>query len=211
MTHKIAQEALGDVSPDRFAAMVATHIDALEEYDAHMVLFREDALNADLPADERHVAFPAPSAHAEIEAAIRRDPQENGTTVFTPDYEIVAPPPPSLAQKKAELFDLVSTHERDAIAGVLPAGKIRAYQFREQDIRKADQKRWADVDHDKFNNFEQYNYLERPPEDTKFLEEQAAREDQRNEIQRWAAQLHSDIEDLTEETIEAWEVKPFHG
>jgi hypothetical protein len=215
MTYKISLEALGQIGPDGFAAMVASHIAALQEYDAHMVLVRRDAELADLPDEEHHTAFPPPHAPVEVESAIKRTPKPDGTTTFEPNYEIV---PPSIEQRKERLFAQVSAAEQDAIRTVVPAGKIRAFQFREQDIRKADQARImaeyaaraaagdkTQVDSDKFQN------EHRPAADTRFMEEQAAREDQRNEIQRWAANLHSDIEDLTADTIDAWEMKPFHG
>lgn len=201
MTYKISLEALGQLGPDGFAAMVASHIAALQEYDAHMVLVRRDAELADLPDEERHTEFPPPHAPVEIESSIKRTPKPDGTTTFEPDYEIV---PPSIEQRKEKLFAQVSAAEQDATRAVVPAGKIRAFQFREQDIRKADQARYVAA-------APMIPTEQRPEADTRFLEEQAAREDRRNEIQRWAASLHSDIEDLTADTIDAWEMTPFHG
>ena len=60
-------------------------------------------------------------------------------------------------------------------------------------------------------DFSSFSSAHRPADDTRFLEEQAAREDQRQEIYRWAAEMHSDIEDLTEQTVDAWEMNPFNG
>lgn len=212
MTYKISLEALGQLGPDGFAAMVAFHIAALQEYDAHMVLVRRDAELADLPDEERHTAFPPPSAAIEIESAIKRTANDDGTTTFEPDYEIV---PPSIDMRKQRLFARVSEAEQDAIKAVVPAGKIRAYHFREQDIRKADQARYAaavkDAEPGTQIDFAKFIDEHRSVTDTRFLQQQDSRDDQRNEIQRWAANLHSDIEDLSADTIDAWEMKPFHG
>lgn len=194
MTYKLAIEALGPSTPEAFAIMVHNRIVTLQEYDAHEAIVREHALIEDMPPAERYVSLAVPAAPVEVDAAIKHTPREDGTTEFAADYEFVGP---SFETKKARLFDQVSAAERDAIAAVVPAGKVRAFQFREADIRKADQQRHVGED--------------RPLSDTRFLDEQAAREDQRNEIVRWAAGLHSDIEDLTPDTIDAWEMKPFHG
>lgn len=209
MTFKITTEQLGQISPDGFAQMVAARIETLREYDAHEAVVRQHAAVPDMV--DRWVSLAVPQS--DLDAAIRVTPQADGTHTFAPDYEIV---PPSLEKRKAVLFDQVSAAERDAIRGVLPPGKIRAYQFREQDIRQADQARFTDslrsAEHpENVMAFEEFAKATRPAADTHFLDEQAAREDQRNEIQRWAANLHSDIEDLTEATVDAWVMKPFHG
>lgn len=206
MTLKIASDALGPYSADGFAAAVAARIDVLREYDTHEVVVRQHAADENMPVAERWVTLAVPQS--DLDAAIRVTANADGTHTFEPDYEIV---PPALDKRKAALFAQVNEAERAALLAVLPQGKVRAYQFRDADIRKADQVRWTTVDHQQYPNFDQYSYLSRPPEDTKFMDEQAARDDQRNEIQRWAANLHSDIEDLTEATIDAFEVKPFNG
>lgn len=213
MTYKLAVESLGQLTAAAFAVMVHNRIATLQEYDAHEAIVRQHALIEDMPAAERYVSLAVPAAPVEVDAAIRRTPRENGATEFTADYEIVGP---SFETKKARLFDQVSAAERDAIAAVVPAGKVRAFHFREMDIRKADSIRYQtavvglakDVQPPDFASFTAEN---RPLSDNRFLDEQAAREDQRNEIMRWAAGLHSDIEDLTSDTIDAWEMKPFRG
>lgn len=188
MTYKISLEALGQLGPDGFAKLVTDHIAALKEYDAHLVLVRRDAEIADLPDAERHIAFPPPWAHAEVVSAIRVIPRDDGTSDFVPDYEIAGP---TLEQKKAKLFDQVSAAEREAIASILPSGKVRLYQFRHADIMAIKEE-------------------ERSVADNQFLSEQAVRDTTYNKVVRWAAQLHSDIEDLTAETIDAWKLEPFH-
>jgi hypothetical protein len=189
MTYRISSEALGDVSSEAFAALVEAHIATLREYDAHEAIVRKHAADPDMKPEDRWTTLAVPVPAPEIDAAIRRTPKEDGTTEFAADYELVGP---SLEAKKQWLVDLVSAAEHQAMIGVLAPRKVRAYQFHEADILKADAAR-------------------RSPQDRRFLEEQAAREDQRQEIARWGANLHCEIEDLTEETIDGFEVKPFHG
>lgn len=213
MTYKISIETLAQIgSADAFAQLVEQRIATLREYDAHEAIVRQHAAIEDMPAEERYVHLAVPEApFAEVDAAIRRVGNPDGTSQFSADYEIVGP---SFDVKKARLAEQVAHAEAEALAAVLPPGKVRAFQFREADIRKADQARYAaelakqplmPID---FARFVDQN---RPDEDARFLDEQAAREDRRNEIARHAAQLQSDIEDLTAETIDAWVMKPFHG
>jgi hypothetical protein len=208
MTYKISIEALGNLTAEGFAKLVEQRIATLREYDVHEAIVRQHATVEDMPDEERYVHLAVPAApFAEVDSAIRRSRREDGTSEFTADYEIVGP---SFEVRKARLFEQVSRAEAEALAAVLPAGKVRAFQFREMDIRRADQLRHVAVlANDPAADFDFVKA--RPPADTRFLDEQAAREDQRNEIARHAAQLHSDIEDLTPDTIDAFEVKPFHG
>lgn len=208
MTFKIELERLGPLGADGFAKLIEQHIATLKEYDEHEAVVREHAADLDKPEGERWQSLAVPAAPIEIDGSIKRTLRPDGTTEFTPDYEIAGP---SFVVRKSRLLDAVSAAERDAIAAVAPAGKLRAFQFREQDIRAADHARWADVDHEKYPNFEQHSYLARPPEDTKFMDEQASREAMRQTIYRWAAGLHSDIEDLTPEAIDTFVVTSFNG
>lgn len=213
MTYKISIETVtaGALDAQGFAFLVAQRIATLQEYDAHEVIVRYHATIDDMPAEERWVTLAVPAAPVEVDAAIRRTPREDGTTEFTADYEIVGP---SFETKKARLFQKVSEAEGAAINAIVPPGKIRALQFREMDIRTADQSRYAAEVAGSSRigvappDFVQFCEENRPADDRRFMKEQAARQDRHNQIQRWAAQLHSDIEDLTPETIDAWEMKP---
>lgn len=211
MTFKITTEQLGPLTVEGFDQMVAARIETLREYDAHEAVVRQHAAIPDMVDPWVSLAVP----QSDLDAAIRVTARDDGTHDFAPDYEIV---PLSLDKRKAKLSDQVSAAEREAIHSVLPPGKIRAYQFREQDIRQADQARYREAETARVAaklpdpiNFVKFSADNRPVADTRFLEEQTARDDQRNEIQRWAANLHSDIEDLTEATVDAWEMKLFHG
>jgi hypothetical protein len=144
-----------------------------------------------------------------IERAIRIEVGTDGqTSVPAIDYAFAGP---TLDEKKAALWARVRRLEAEALEKAMPAAKARHFQFREADIRKADQARYAaemakgptaPID------FEHFSLDNRPLLDTRFLEEQAARQDQANEINRWAAKLDHDIDDLTEETFDAFKTEP---
>lgn len=56
---------------------------------------------------------------------------------------------------------------------------------------------------------EAYNASERSAEDQALVEEHAKRLEIQSSIMRWAAHVHSDIEDLTTENFSAFKIKPF--
>lgn len=212
MTYQISIENIPVLlGADGFAKLVEQRIATLREYDAHEATVRQHAQIEDMPPTERFVSLAIPAApFAEVDSAIRRTGREDGSSEFTADYEIVGP---SFEAKKARLFQQVNEAEASALAAVLPQGKVRAYQFREHDIRAADQRGYLgavkQLSPGIHIDFAEFADEHRPVDDTRFLEEQAARADRRNEIARHAAQLHHDIEDLTPDTIDAWEMKPF--
>jgi hypothetical protein len=215
MTLKIASETIARIGADGFAQLVQGRIDVLREYDAHEAVVRQHAADPDMKPEDRWVSLAVPQApHDILDPAIRCTEQADGTHTFEPDYEIVPPAPPSLESRKAKLLDLVSNAEHAALIAVLPQGKVRAFHFRDEDIRKADQVRYKAQEAVPVSNpmpFDIFSRVNRPADDTRFLEEQAAREAKRQAIYRWAANLQSDIEDLTEATIDGWEMKPFNG
>ena len=49
----------------------------------------------------------------------------------------------------------------------------------------------------------------RPPEDTKFIQQQIDLRNRISKISRAAAQMHSDIEDLTIDNIDSWKIPDF--
>lgn len=215
MTFKIELERLGVLGADGFAKLIEQRIATLKEYDEHEAVVRAHAADPERKPEDRWESLAVPPAPLEIDGSIKRTPRSDGATEFTPDYEIVGP---SFALRKSRLFDAVSAAERDAMAAVAPAGKLRAFQFREQGIRAADQaiisaeiKRIRDEASADVLDVDAFIALKRPAEDTQFLTDQAAREAKRQAIYRWAAGLHSDIEDLTPDTIDAFVVTPFNG
>lgn len=204
--------ALG-VDPNGFAELVAARIETLREYDAHEATVRAHAANDGMKSEDRWVTLAVPPAPAAVGFAIRATNHPDGSHTYVPNYIIDAEP---LDKRKAALTEQVNEAERNAIHAVLPQRKARAHQLREFDIRKEDAAR-ANAEIEKQPHprppfdVEKFNRINRPAADTEFLDAHAAREATLQKIYRWAANLHSEIEDLTEETVDAFEVNPFNG
>lgn len=216
MTFRIASDELGGVTPSAFAEQVDARIATLREYDDHEATVRRHAADETMKPEQRWTTLAVPQAPAEIDSAIRTTENPDGTHTFAADYEIVAP---ALDKRKAALTEQVNEAERNAIHAVLPQRKVRAHQLRVEDIRQVDRDRTtAEFEKRKLEkreqepiDWDQFHRSNRPPADTEFLDAHAAREATLQRIYRWAANLHSEIEDLTEETIDAFEVKPLHA
>jgi hypothetical protein len=210
MTFKINREHL-PCSEEEFAVAVDAHISALAEYLDHLKGVAEDAANPDLADGEKRVAFPAPEApHPLIHQAIAR----TGAGTLVPNYEIVAPP---IEVRKQRLMQAVSDAEAAEIAKVTPPGKARYFQMRMQEILRADSERWnahmqqfAGGDGDP-PDFVSFVTRTRADEDSRFLDEHEARRKKEEAIRFWAAKAHHDIEDLTEETVDDWQLESFRG
>jgi hypothetical protein len=213
MTYRIAKS---QIFPG-FEVAIAAHAKEMRDWRAHMIRVREDENNG-VTGIDRHVAHPRPGAHPLVEAAVN----ENDVA----DYEIVddGPTPEQiLTSKKNNLMNDVSVAEASAIAAISPPlGKQRLLSMRENDIRVADGKIMDEIQRpgllaaaavavgiSKPVDTMAEVLRRRPAEDTKFLEEQADRRERTSKINRAAAQMHSDIEDLTLETIDAWKMPPF--
>jgi hypothetical protein len=211
MTFKIAK-SIADTFPN-FEPMVAAYAAELRHWRAHMKRVAEDEARG-APAAERHMAYPRPDTHQTIMAAVNENDEA--------DYQIVddGPTPAQiLAAKKGDLAHLVSVAEAAAIAAVVPVRKQRLFNLRENDIRAADSKIAQDIEKpgllasaasaiglsspvDIAAEIER----QRPAADTQHLNDQADRRRKINAIERAAAQMHADIEDLTVETIDAWQI-----
>lgn len=185
-----------------FDVAVAEHALNMRNWRAHMARVDEDKTKPDLPAIERHIAYGRPVAPELVEAAVN----ENGKV----DYELVDDGPSSeqvFAAKKNELLGLVTAVEQQAKHAVLPRGKHRLFAMREADIRSGTPKPGMLKS---IATAVGLTSIEEPsPEDKQFLEDQIARRARISAIERAAAQAHSDIEDLTLETIDAWKMPDF--
>lgn len=137
----------------------------------------------------RFEPYPAPIAHPDIVAAVKTDIAADGNVTYVPDFEIVNDDPTPeqiLAAKKEALFHAVSQAEAVAIDAVqLPPGKRRHANIREADIRAKDHQAAADTQH---------------------LADQESRRAKVDAIARKAAQVMSDVEDLTVETVDAFSI-----
>lgn len=211
MTLKIDREILG-CSPEAFASVVDAHIAALREYDAHLKGVREDAANEALAPEERRVAFPGPEAAPLVERAIKRTLNPDGESwSFEPDYELVGP---SLDERKRRLLHEIEKAEMAEVAKVDPPAKQRYHVLRERSILTADAERLQAhmaVHGELPGDIEAFHQAHRPAEDTNFLAAAADRRDRRAAVEMWSAKAMHDVDDLTEATIGAWELKPFNG
>lgn len=200
---------------DGFDADVAAHAFEMRHWRAHMARVAEDEKNKVEPID-RHIAHPRPGAMPLIEACVN----ENDVA----DYEIFDDGPTEdqiLAMKRLELIGKVTEAEQAAIATVVPIGKRRIFDLREHDILVSDEKIIRDLEPGwvakvastvgvaKKIDVQAELEKRRPAEDTKFMQEQSGRRARINAIQRIAAQMHSDIEDLTAETVGSWVMPNF--
>jgi hypothetical protein len=218
MKAQISEKSIAALGTDAegFAKLVAARIDILREYDDHEATVRRHAADKNMSAEDRWVTLAVPDAPADVNSAIYTTFNPDGTHGYGPNYEIVPAP---LVERQAALTEQVNEAQRAAIFAVVPQRKAQAYQYRTHDIRQDDGQRFA-VEYEKRKqekrendpiDWDQFHRTNRPVADTLFLDEQAAREATLQKIYRWAANLHSEIEDLTEATVDAYQVKPFHG
>jgi hypothetical protein len=210
---KIAKSQL----PPGFDVMVAAHAHEMKNWRAHMARVADDEKNG-VTGIDRHVSYPQPEAHPMVAAAVNENDE--------PDYEIVddGPTPAQIFEaKKAALLNAVSQAEFAAIEAVVPMGKRRMFAYRETAILAADQQLAAAlapappgllqslatkiglVDQEPVDIVSDVA-AQRAPEDTQFLAEQEERRQKIAAIELAAAQAHHDIEDLTPETIDAWQM-----
>jgi hypothetical protein len=210
-----------------------------------------------------HDPYPKPVAHADIVASVATTVAKDGTTNFAPDFEIVNDDPTPediLATKKSSLL-LQVTQAQDAAqaAALLPVGKRRAADIRENDIRANDAKvasdfltkrsddqkaAWAEASAAYTTAYAEWTAActaaraldakaelpaqpappaapatedvvsivaaqvtaSRSPADTQHLQDQESRRAKIDSIARAAAQAMSDIEDLTVDNVDSYQV-----
>lgn len=100
---------------------------------------------------------------------------------------------PTLAEKKAALFAEVRRMETEALAAVVPPAKARHWQFMCFDARARLDKGLA------------------TDEDDAALTAEVERAQRQTLINRRAAKIEHDIDDLTDETVDAFVLEPFVG
>lgn len=132
---------------------------------------------------------PAPREHELVEAAVRRVPRGDAADDYAIDYEIVDDRPGLRARKDALIHD-VAQQEHAFLVASMPPGKRRLEGLTAGDLLRKPE-------------------AERTEAERTFLADREARHAREEAIQRHAAQLMSDIEDLNEETIGAWKPAPF--
>jgi hypothetical protein len=166
------------------AQIPLSQIDNAEEFRKRVAAFRQAKLDHHATIGE-----PAPREHELVEAAVRRVPRGDAADDYAIDYEIVDDRP-SLRARKDALIHEVSRQEHALLVASMPPGKRRLDGLHADDLLRKPQ-------------------AERSAAERKFLGDRDARHAREEAIARHAAQLMSDIEDLTEQTIGAWKPAPF--
>jgi hypothetical protein len=168
---------------------------------------------------ERHEPYPPPGAHPDVEAAIKTTVNSDGSTSYEADFEIQDddPTPESiLADKKNALLHKIVEAETAALDRMQPpVGKRRAANLKEAAIRKADLARWTNQTKGMApSDIAKLDYAVevakgRDPADTRFLADQQARAERTEALMHAAAQAMSDIEDLTLDNIDNYQLPDF--
>jgi hypothetical protein len=197
--------------PENFEVKIASYIFEMKNWRSHMSRVEQDK-NSNVSPIDRHVAYPRPDAHPIVRASVN----ENNEA----DFKIVDDMPTAdqiLRTKKNDLIGTVSIAETNAISNIVPFGKLRMLNLKENNIRTEAHKAANDATQSAgivkkvaiavgISNPPQVSFS---PEDQKFLQEQDVRRSAIAAIQHAAAQMHSDIEDLTLDNIDAWKMPDF--
>lgn len=213
----------------RFSESVKQHALDLEAHGTHMDNVARDAKVA--TAEKRapkFQAYPPPDPPTLIDQAVSRV-QENGKTVFVPDFKVIndLPSPEqvkaaALRSAKDALLGAVTQEETRVANTVLPFGKRRAGDIRRVDVQIADQARAATL-RAAFNDLAPSDPVRiakeaglvdavkagRPKADADFVTAHEAAVATLDKIYRHAAALQSEIEDLTADTIASWKPEQF--
>jgi hypothetical protein len=165
----------------------------------------------------RHEPYPQPIAHADIVASVATKIGEDGKTTYVSDFEIVNDDPTPeqvLARKKDVLLQAVTRAEQEALMRVqLPIGKQRAANLLEADIRARDGQLANELAADAKAHPDIAAEIEkrRDPAHTQHLDDQESRRSQVDAILRAGAKAMSDVEDLTMDNIDAFEIPSFEN
>ena len=236
MTYKVLKSAITSAQIADFGAEVKEHIEQLEAWETHHALVRtqpplaarpvwgdfaghDDPAHAFMVENEKwenaklthRDTYPRPLTHPLIDAAVRQDGDQ-----FIADHEIVDDDPTGeqvLREKKFALLQKVYIDEEAAKEQVQPPlGKRRLFNLMENDIRNADTLLTAKII-DETPEAERMSLdivkeltKRRDPKDTKHLEDQGACRANVDAITRSGAQIMHDIEDLTLDDIDSYQI-----
>lgn len=234
MTYRIAKS---QAFPG-FDVAVAAHAKEMRDWRAQENIATEHDGKPDIHPMDRYEHRQRPTADYRVVEAVNE--------MDAVDYEIFddgPTPEQMLAVKKMNLLSAVSSAEEASICSIIPPGKRRQFNIRENDIRAADAKKAQEIVA-KNEATLQAKYAEiasrgliakaatalglkseaeevklldpqfeiervRSASDSQHLQDQADRAAKIESIQRAAAQAHSDVEDLTIDTVDAYQVPDF--
>lgn len=138
------------------------------------------------------VGKPRPTAHPLIERAIKRIQKQGFPDQYVADYVVIddSPPPPSLEDKKNSLMTKLRAAEAAAMNSALPHRKTRLVH----------------LNHAKASMIPEEERTDEHLKDIELLEIVRASNEK---IMMIAAQAESDIDDLTEQNIDSWQLPVF--
>lgn len=180
MTYKIKQSDINRVGIDYSAAVIA-FAEELKAYAQHMELVEKGKAQF----------YPPPEAPIEISAAIHRPD-------LSIDYEIIDDVTPTLEEKKRNLVEQLEIAKVAAMNKVMPQGKRRLANIIHLETLQQISDRSTGL-------------LKAKPTKTesKVLNDMKELNTKSIEIEKCAAIMHAEIEDLTEENIDHWMPKKF--
>lgn len=195
-----------------FASAIARYGKELAEWRDHMAKVEEDKKNK-VPKEKAYQPFPPPTGDPEVMESV----DANGK----PNYKIINDDDQALAAKKAALLASVSKATDAAFNAVYPLGKRPLADIREKDIAQSDGLRFQTIAEAHrgilstvgIGTKSPSDMMDevakgRPAADTQFLQDQTSRRQKIEAIHRAAAQMMSDIEDLTISNVDAYVIAP---
>jgi hypothetical protein len=186
---------------NNFSLSVQQHALDLATHYTHMEEVVKQAVLPDGYEGKTHQAYPTPHTSPLIDQAVRRD--TNGK--FIPDFQIINDRASTeqlavrrLRKKKDALTTLVTEEETRCLETIIPARKRRFLQIQYADVMVK-------------RTFGDGGILQdyRSSEELAFCKDYENRASQFQVVIRHAAQLHSDIEDLTLQNVDSWTMTPF--
>jgi len=188
--------------PD-FEVRVANHASMTRQWKEHQSKVEADERNG-VTGPAKHVAFKAPRALPIVESAVDADGNAN--------YRIIDDGPTAaekLEAKKQELEHRLRLTEETAIEAIAPRRQSHVLAIRENDIANAHAARCELVQSKGFMKFLTGEQPQMPADDAAFLDAQEARRQRVDAIRRVFAQALADIDALTVQTIDAWQLPTF--
>lgn len=203
-----------------FELEVAQFAESMRNWRDHMGRVSLDESNG-VTGMQKHVGYPRPVAKDLVDAAVDED--------GNPDYEIVddtPSPEETLPLRKQQLLQAVSIAENAAIEKVSPRAKQRWLNIQEQEIRGRDLaivkgiiakesgmlnavKKVAGFKSMSSDDIAKTVNAARSDEDHVVLATVKSQRAKMEAIQRVAARAHSEIYDLTVDTIDNWKMPEF--
>jgi hypothetical protein len=166
-----------------------------------------------------HEPYPKPIAHPDIVAAVATNIGADGNITYVPDFEIVNddPTPEQILREKKDALLGKIYHAEEAAKNLAlpPIGKRRLMNLRENDIVLADSKFAKDLidstpDPDRARiDIAKELKKSRDPKHTHHLEAQESIRAKVDRIVRAGAQAMSDVEDLTLDNIDNYQIPTF--